>query len=96
LAGTVGQFDRAFGVNLKTYQYADGTYRGRTGFVKIPKNLKGIVEGVFGLDNRPVARRKRPMYGDRAEQATNGAHAFDPRSLSSTTFPTTSMGVVKS
>jgi kumamolisin len=81
LAGTVEQFDRAFGVNLQTYQYADGTYRGRTGSIKIPKDLKGIVEGVFGLDNRPVARQKRPMFGDRAERAASGAHAFDPNQI---------------
>jgi kumamolisin len=66
LGGTVEQFDKAFRVDLHTYQYPDGTYRGRTGFIKIPSALKGIIEGVFGLDNRPVARRKRPMYGNRA------------------------------
>jgi kumamolisin len=57
LAGTVSNFNKAFGVNLKTYAYDDGTYRGRTGTIQIPAELEGIVEGVFGLDNRPVARR---------------------------------------
>jgi kumamolisin len=83
LGGTVEQFDRAFGVDLQTYEYPNGTgtYRGRTGYIKIPKALKGIIEGVFGLDNRHVARRKRPMYGNRSGQAANGARAFDPNQV---------------
>lgn len=81
LGGTVEQFDRAFGVDLRTYEYPDGTYRGRTGFIKLPVALKGIIEGVFGMDNRPVARRKRPMYRKRADQAADGAHAFNPNQI---------------
>ncbi len=57
LAGTVADFNKAFDVNLKTYAYDNGTYRGRTGTIQIPAELADIVEGVFGLDNRPVARR---------------------------------------
>lgn len=57
LAGTVADFNKAFDVNLKTYAYDNGTYRGRTGTIQIPADLAGIVEGVFGLDNRPVAKR---------------------------------------
>jgi len=81
LAGTVEQFDKAFRVDLKTYGYSGGTYRGRTGPISIPAKLKGIIEGVFGLDNRPVARRKRPAYGDRRNPAAGGAHAFDPNQV---------------
>src|SRR5438270_4338026 len=43
LSGTVDDFNRAFGVDLKTYAYANGTYRGRTGPVHIPEELAGIV-----------------------------------------------------
>jgi kumamolisin len=57
LAGTVVDFNRAFGVDLQTYSYPAGTYRGRTGPVQIPAELASVVEGVFGLDNRPVAKR---------------------------------------
>jgi kumamolisin len=35
-----------------------GEYRGREGSVYIPKDLKGLVDGVFGLDERIMARRK--------------------------------------
>jgi kumamolisin len=35
-----------------------GTYRGRKGPIRIPAELKGIVKGVFGLDERRVAHRR--------------------------------------
>jgi kumamolisin len=44
-------------VSLQTYAYPQGTYRGRTGSIQIPAELAPVIEGVFGLDNRPVARR---------------------------------------
>ena len=67
LRGTVGQFSRAFHVALSVYRHAGGLYRGRTGPVHVPLALDGIVQGVFGLDNRPAARphfrRKRQLGG---------------------------------
>jgi kumamolisin len=43
-------------VFLCNYEHTDGTtFRGRSGAVKIPSELEGIVEGVFGLDSRPQA-----------------------------------------
>src|SRR5215472_12637617 len=72
LAGRVQDMNRAFGVTLTNYSYAGGTYRGRTGGVRIPADLESVIEGVFGLDNRPVAKRHSS-----APQATaNGARAF--------------------
>jgi kumamolisin len=55
LAGPAGKMSRAFGVTLQRYQYAGATYRGRTGPVTIPAELGDLVEGVFGLDDRPQA-----------------------------------------
>jgi kumamolisin len=56
LSGTVEAFTRAFGVELNRYQHPGGTCRMRTGTIQIPANLDGIIEGVFGLDNRPQAK----------------------------------------
>lgn len=56
LSGTVAQMNSAFAVDLGHYQTAAGTYRGREGDVHVPASLAGIVEGVYGLDNRPVLR----------------------------------------
>ena len=57
LSGTVAQMSRAFGVTLGRYKSPTETYRGREGHVHVPKKLGNIIEGVFGLDNRRMARR---------------------------------------
>jgi kumamolisin len=63
LSGTVAAMNQAFGVELKDYQHSSGQYRGRVGPLHIPSNLSDVIEGVFGLDNRPQSqphfRRKR-------------------------------------
>ncbi len=56
LAGTVQQFNKAFNVALRIFEHAAGSYRGRTGSVHVPQNLREIVTAVLGLDNRPQAR----------------------------------------
>jgi kumamolisin len=77
LAGTVAAMERAFQVKLINYYHAGGNYRGRVGYVSIPAEVAGIVEGVFGLDNRRVARRSRVPIRDgrraRALSAVNPA-----------------------
>ena len=64
VSGTVEQMSKAFAVSLGRYEVVnpDGdksatiTYRGRDGFIYIPAALAGIITGVFGLDNRPMAK----------------------------------------
>ena len=70
LSGTVAAMNQAFGVQLKQYEHPNGEYRGRTGPVHIPADLQDIIEGVFGLDNRPQAK---PHF--RRRQARAGARA---------------------
>jgi kumamolisin len=56
--GTVAQMEETFGVKLGVYRNDDqGDFRGREGKVMVPASLAGIVTGVFGLDERRVARR---------------------------------------
>jgi kumamolisin len=68
LAGTVAEMNEAFGTSLRMYQCEYGAYRGRTGPLYLPMDLEKVVEGVFGLDNRPQAqvrcRRLRPVAGN--------------------------------
>jgi kumamolisin len=70
--GTVQQMNSAFGVTLGTYENAaQGQFRGREGSITVPAALDGIVTGVFGLDDRRVARR-------RATPAQTGPAALTP------------------
>jgi kumamolisin len=56
VSGTVEQMSRAFAVELSRYESPTQQYRGRDGYVHLPADLVGIIEGVFGLDNRQMAR----------------------------------------
>lgn len=56
LSGTATQFEQAFSVTLNRYALPGGDVRGRSGPIMVPKDLDGIVVGVFGLDNRPFAK----------------------------------------
>jgi kumamolisin len=72
LSGTVQAFNEAFGANLRRYEHSSGEYRCRTGSLTIPADLESMVEGVFGLDNRPQAkthfrlRNKKPKATSQA------------------------------
>jgi kumamolisin len=59
LSGTAAQLERAFGVRLQHYEDEGGTHRAPTGAISVPAKLAGVVEGVFGLDNRPRATSHR-------------------------------------
>ncbi|HEX3381511.1 MAG TPA: S53 family peptidase [Paraburkholderia sp.] len=66
LSGTIAQFQSAFEVKLERYQHhTAGQFRGRTGTISVPDDLRDAVEAVLGLDNRPQARphfRIRPPF----------------------------------
>ncbi|WP_158923003.1 protease pro-enzyme activation domain-containing protein [Acidisphaera sp. S103] len=82
LSGTVAQFSSAFGVELQRFEYPGGAYRGRIGSVQLPDELRGCVEAVLGLDNRPVAKphlRARRLPGNvRSQAAAGDATSFTP------------------
>ena len=82
LSGTVAQFAAAFGVELELFSHPDGgSFRGRQGPVRIPAGLQDVVEGVFGLDDRPQAaahfRRLADSDGVRPGLAATSA-SFTP------------------
>ena len=81
LAGTVEAFSKAFETKLDRYEHpTKGYYRGRTGTLTIPTELAPVIEGVFGLDNRPQAKphfRIRPRAtGDLQPHAQQAS--YDP------------------
>ncbi|VTU22423.1 S53 family peptidase [Variovorax sp. PBL-E5] len=81
LSGDARSMCAAFGVALHQFAHGGGTYRGRTGPISVPADLAPIVEGVFGLDNRPQAEphflRHEPLRGMSAKAASS----FSPPDL---------------
>ncbi|AGY57430.1 S53 family peptidase [Gloeobacter kilaueensis] len=65
LAGTAAAMAAAFDVQLDRFEHSGVTYRGRSGPVFVPAKLASIIQGVFGLDDRPQAqprlRRSQPL-----------------------------------
>jgi kumamolisin len=57
LSGTVDQANRTFAIELGQYESDEETYRGREGAVSLPTDVADVVSGIFGLDNRKMARR---------------------------------------
>ena len=57
VAGRSADVAAAFGVSLLRQRSDDGSeYRAPDREVQVPDELQGVVEGVFGLDTRPIAR----------------------------------------
>ena len=83
LSGTAAAMSDAFGVKLEQFEHDGGTYRGRTGAVSVPGDLAGIVEGVFGLDNRPQADAALPACSaaPRRRARTRRRASFTPPQL---------------
>ena len=57
LRGTAEAFGEAFGVKIRRYRDASGrTFRAPDGPIYVPTELAGVVQGVFGFDDRPAER----------------------------------------
>jgi kumamolisin len=58
VAGRAGDLAALFGVQLLEFEDADGTrFHAPNEEPRLPDELKDIVQGVFGFDTRPRARR---------------------------------------
>jgi kumamolisin len=56
VSGTLGDLSAAFGTSLETVTLDGKTFRTRSGSLSVPAEMREIVAGVFGLDERPQAR----------------------------------------
>jgi kumamolisin len=84
LRGTVAAMQQAFAVELKEVEHSGRRFRCRTGAVHVPEELHTIVQGVFGLDNRPQAK---PHFRRPLAQVT---HTYTPIQLAQLyNFPAT-------
>jgi kumamolisin len=84
LRGSVEQLSRAFEVDLErfSWQRPDGRsveYRGHHGPVRLPAHLDRILEGVYGLDDRPLARSH--LHG--LDDGRAAVLSYDPPQLAS-------------
>jgi kumamolisin len=84
LRGTVKDFEDAFMVQLAHYRDAGGNvFRCRSGEISVPGPLAKIIEGVHGLDNRPLTR---PMFQVARHVGTFISHSASPGSFSPNTL----------
>jgi len=91
IQGTVANLEKAFSTTLNDYAHpGKGRYRGRTGSIHLPAELADIVQGVFGLDNRPQAKphiRFRGLKG--ASDAAAAETSYSPVQIAQLyNFPT--------
>ena len=82
VSGTAAQFSAAFGAAIEQFEHEGGTYRGRTGALTVPEDLAPMIEGIFGIDNRPVAK---PHF---QRQVAPVAIGFQPRAAGTSFLPT--------
>lgn len=83
LQGTAMQMGKAFGVHLDLFKDDEGnTFRAYRGGIRLPRTMAGNVEGVLGLDNRPLARPRNSGFSPR----TSGGYT-PPQVASLYNFP---------
>jgi kumamolisin len=91
LSGTIANLGAAFNVKLANYHHPQGNFRGRTGPIYLPKELSGVVHGVFGFDDRPQARprHRRRKFRPIGEAQAAGQGGFTaPQVAQLYNFPT--------
>jgi kumamolisin len=95
LSGTVAQFNQAFGVQMNVYEHDKGTFRSRTGPIHVPPELAGVVEAVFGFDNRPAFKphfRRLRTAAPRADGGPPPGTFLPPQLAKLYDFPTGANG----
>jgi kumamolisin len=79
LSATAAQLEAVFNPGLAVYKHPEqGEFRGREGGLQVPAELEGLITGVFGLDQRRVARRRALPLA-----LTASANAVSPAELAS-------------
>jgi kumamolisin len=86
LGGTVESLCEAFSTELGMQKTEKGVFRTRSGPIYVPESLGPIVDGVFGLDNRPAAS---PKFRRLAVRPRAGAVSYTPMEVAAAyQFPT--------
>ncbi|HUO11182.1 MAG TPA: S53 family peptidase [Caulobacteraceae bacterium] len=83
-AGAVDRMEAIFQTHLLRVKHGDVLYRGRVGNLSVPAELAGLIQGVFGLDTRPMIRRRgkaRPIAPQAQLPPPNQRPWFLPQEL---------------
>ncbi|MGA2047348.1 MAG: S53 family peptidase [Terracidiphilus sp.] len=94
LSGTAAAMEKAFSVELIEYEHENGSYRGHMGAIQMPEEYASFVSGIFGLDNRQVAKphfRYRSTHGAFGARASNTSYT-PPQIAKLYNFPTNAGG----
>jgi kumamolisin len=78
LNGTVKDLNSAFGTEIRHVQHSSHTLHCRSGSLTIPANLEPVIEGVFGLDNRPQAKAHFRLRKKKAGPNQAAAVSYSP------------------
>jgi kumamolisin len=81
LAGTVADMQAAFGVRLEAAMLGQVKFRHRSGPIRVTPDIAPLMEGVFGLDDRPAVRphfRFKPFPAGLRPRAAGAPRPFTP------------------
>jgi len=79
LHGTIASFETALKTPLKRYTDEAGiTFRGRAGYIYVPSEIADIVEGIYGLDDRPCAKPHVTMLAYNDSPAPKRSRGYLP------------------
>jgi kumamolisin len=82
ISGPASAVKAAFGTTLKRFALGKSKFRGRTGPISVPADVHSLIEGVFGLDDRPQAKprfRPQPVSKKKVKpSAAGGANPLTP------------------
>jgi kumamolisin len=92
VGGRIAAMNEAFGTSLALYQSGRGMYRGRTGPLHLPVDLRPVVVAVLGLDDRPQARARCRRHLPIAPRAATATSYTPPQIAALYQFPTTVTG----
>ena len=81
LTGSVKNFDNAFGVKMRWFQYDNALYYGSEGPIKVPLTLLPLIKTVVGLNNFPVYARLFPDLAIGAEPMNICSPMYSPDQL---------------
>jgi kumamolisin len=76
LSGSAKNLCKAFGTTIGKFEHEGALYRLRRGPITVPEALEELVEGVFGLDNRPCAEPHYVRRDHGVKMETEADQAF--------------------